>query len=111
MQGSQYDQLTVQDTQRIVLYRSLNQNRTKSTKLNPESSWIGTNLTSKTRSFSTINPAIIQGKSKEVRQASLRYDCSSPKPISRSVEIARIRSIPAVYRHNERVLQVSETIA
>ena len=26
-QGSQYDQLTIQDTQRIVLYRSLNQNR------------------------------------------------------------------------------------
>ena len=45
-----------------------------------------------------------------MRQASLRYDCSSPKPISRSVEIARIRSIPAVYRHSERVLQVSETI-
>ena len=62
------------------------------TKLNLESSWIDT----KTHSFSTINPAFIQDKSKEGMQISLRYDYPLRKPIFWRAEIGRIRPIPTV---------------
>ena len=62
------------------------------TKLNLESSWIDT----KTHSFSTINPAFIQDKSKEGMQISLRYDYPLRKPIFWRAEISRIRPIPTV---------------
>ena len=75
-QGSQYDQLTIQDTQRIVLYRSLNPNRTKSTKLNLESSWIGTNLTEP--NLIQANPSIkeiqsFKSQAKKQHRISLPY--------------------------------------
>ena len=87
--GPQYDPLAIQDTQRIVLNCSRHQSRAISNETEP-------GQPQKTHSFSTINPAFIQDKSKEGMQISLRYDYPLRKPIFWRAEIGRIRPIPTV---------------
>ena len=99
---------------RSVAYAGYPTNRTlfdPDTKLTPAIPELNPENHNRARSYSIQS---FKSQVKKQHRISLPYYYhlhSLSKIFSQGPRIGRIRSIPAVYRHSERVLQVSETIA